>query len=124
MCGRPDCVYCEIIELPSFSKLYIHYNSLFTPLWIEFNSEATNTNERYFPQNRKLKEVHLETKVVEKHLEENDNDFIDGGYGIRLSRNWRDLMNTTTINGKFFLDAHGNYVPLQEDIKLEYEELS
>ena len=70
MCLRDNCVYCEIIELPSGSKLFIHYNSLFTPLWIEFDNDATNINEKYFPENKDLREVHLKTERA-KHLEEN-----------------------------------------------------
>lgn len=48
MCGRPDCVYCEIIELPTCSKMFIHYNSLFIPLWIEYYDLEDNSH-RYFP---------------------------------------------------------------------------
>ncbi len=46
MCN--DCVYCEIIELPSCSKLYIHYNSLFMPLFIEYVDEATNIEISFY----------------------------------------------------------------------------
>ncbi len=63
------CVYCEIIELPNGSRMYIHYNSLFLPNYIEFNDDATHTYLRFIPENR----------------------MIDGGQGIRLSSNWIDL---------------------------------
>lgn len=72
MCGRPDCVYCEIIELPSYSKLFIHYNSLFTPLWIEYYDDATSINEKYFPQ-RKInlgKFVKLDKTTIDLDIED------------------------------------------------------
>jgi hypothetical protein len=48
MCGRPDCVYCEIIELPTYSKMYIHYNTLFVPLWIEY-VDLEDKSHKYYP---------------------------------------------------------------------------
>ena len=64
-----SCIYCEIIELPSGSRMYIHYNSLFTPMYIEFNDDATHTYLRFTPKD----------------------GMIDGGHGIRLSSNWINL---------------------------------
>jgi hypothetical protein len=80
------CVYCEIIELPTGSKMYIHYNSLFTPIFIDFNCEATTTNITYVP----------------------NDGMIDGGDGIRLSRNWIELFRKNEN---------------EENIDIEYEEL-
>ena len=115
MCPRSDCVYCEIIELPSGSKLFIHYNSLFTPLWIEFDNIATSINEKYYPENKTLRETHLKAERYEpKDLEINEDDFIDGGYGIRLSRNWEEILRKP----RFQMDLAGKIV------ELEYEELS
>jgi len=31
-----NCVYIEIIELSCYTKMFIHYNSLFIPIWIQF----------------------------------------------------------------------------------------
>jgi hypothetical protein len=49
MCNLNNCVYCEIIELPNGGKLYIHYDTILTPLWIEYYSDTTNINLEYYP---------------------------------------------------------------------------
>lgn len=118
MCPRSDCVYCEIVELPSGSKLFIHYNSLFTPLWIEFDSEATDINEKYFPENRDLRETHLKAERHTPHLAKEDDWFIDGGYGIKLSKNWEDMFRQK----RFQMDCKGNIIDT-EPIDLEIEEI-
>lgn len=39
MCMRKECVYMEIIELPTGKKIYVHYkrqNNEYEILWIDY----------------------------------------------------------------------------------------
>lgn len=64
MCGRPDCVYCEIIELPTYTKMFIHYNSLFIPLWIEFQDLEENSHFYYPDVNNRANPVLLKAEPI------------------------------------------------------------
>lgn len=64
MCQNPKCVYCEIIELPTCYKMFIHYNSLFIPIWIEFCDIEDNMYS-YFAvdKNKPYKLLELEEEL-------------------------------------------------------------
>ena len=65
MCQDPKCVYCEIIELPTYTKLFIHYNSLFIPIWIEyFDLEDNSHTYNKVDKNKSYKEIALECECL------------------------------------------------------------
>lgn len=63
MCNRKDCIYCEIIELPTYSKMFIHYNSLFIPIWIEFLDGEENSFS-YFREIKLKKGEYIELSSI------------------------------------------------------------
>lgn len=65
MCYRIDCVCCETVTL-EYGKLYIHYNSLFIPILIEFVDDFENTHCYY----KSHKSVFIQTPVNLEEIEE------------------------------------------------------
>jgi len=68
MCQLEECKSICIYELDDFStKVYIHYDRCYTPIWIEYVS-AVSADIRVSPPNGSFKEIKPSADIIKDNL--------------------------------------------------------